>query len=377
MPKNETIKKGSSGKEYKYKRIRRKVGQRYIDSTGEYIAVYKEFYGKTKKEALQKYEQYLEQNIFAKNRCLDDLVKQWIKEIFVPDSKYTERTKGRYIDAYNNNLAKDKIAGRCLQEITAPDLQAAYNRLKCAPTTVVSCHRLIRLFYRYIEHNGIHHDITETITLPAPKRAAGSNIVVWSDSELDKIKSGIKGQRLELLLYMAMYTGARLSELRALKYSDIRDNQVIINKQVVETPIIENGKTKGYDLSVDYTKSKNSVRSIPIKDELIELLKAHKKRHLAEQEQNGYNTDFMFTTKSGGFLDKSDLKRALKRFYKRIGVDYKSFHTYRHTFATQLAFKGVPIQTVSALLGHADISVTAQYYINVPDQAKQNAIDLL
>ena len=49
-------------------------------------------------------------------------------------------------------------------------------------------------------------------------------------------------------------------------------------------------------------------------------------------------------------------------------------HTYRHTFATQLAQNGVPIQTVSALLGHSDISMTTKYYINVAITDKMDAV---
>ena len=55
----------------------------------------------------------------------------------------------------------------------------------------------------------------------------------------------------------------------------------------------------------------------------------------------------------------------------------KGFHTYRHTFGTNLCRKGVAIQIASSLLDHADINVTAKYYVDVSQDEKQQAVDLL
>ena len=43
----------------------------------------------------------------------------------------------------------------------------------------------------------------------------------------------------------------------------------------------------------------------------------------------------------------------------------------------KLAAKGVALQTLSSLMGHSDISVTAKYYINVPAAEKIEAIKAL
>ncbi len=62
---------------------------------------------------------------------------------------------------------------------------------------------------------------------------------------------------------------------------------------------------------------------------------------------------------------------------KKIGVPQRGFHTYRHTFGTMLCNRGVPIQTASVLLGHADIKITARYYINVSLDEKAKAVNVL
>lgn len=44
------------------------------------------------------------------------------------------------------------------------------------------------------------------------------------------------------------------------------------------------------------------------------------------------------------------------------------------TFATNLVKSGIPIQVASSLLGHANISITAKYYVGVDVDQKRQAI---
>lgn len=89
------------------------------------------------------------------------------------------------------------------------------------------------------------------------------------------------------------------------------------------------------------------------------------------------NSDYIFTTASGGFVDRHDVQHAMERYYKRIGIEKKKFHAYRATFATTLAHNGVPIHTVSSLLGHADVRVSLKYYVDIPMEDKAVAVNSL
>jgi site-specific recombinase XerD len=59
---------------------------------------------------------------------------------------------------------------------------------------------------------------------------------------------------------------------------------------------------------------------------------------------------------------------------KNCGLNDKGImpHTLRHTFATHLTLRGVPIIIVQQLLGHADLKTTMRYLHNhFPDSQKQ------
>lgn len=56
-----------------------------------------------------------------------------------------------------------------------------------------------------------------------------------------------------------------------------------------------------------------------------------------------------------------DIRTAFKKALSIAGVKNLTFHSLRHTFATRLVLAGTNIITVSKLLGHSSIAMTARY----------------
>lgn len=64
--------------------------------------------------------------------------------------------------------------------------------------------------------------------------------------------------------------------------------------------------------------------------------------------------------------------KPLKRMIKECGITKSiSFHVYRHGFATLALSKGMPIESVSRVLGHTNI-VTTQLYAKITTQKLDN-----
>lgn len=82
----------------------------------------------------------------------------------------------------------------------------------------------------------------------------------------------------------------------------------------------------------------------------------------------------IFTSETCGYIDSKNLRRSYERLLKRIGVDYKSFHKLRHTYATKLFKHGVPLETVNALLGHNGDETITKIYVHITSQTKQKAV---
>lgn len=355
-----------------------------INDAGNTVPVRKRFYGKTLKELNQKIEEYNENKklgIENRKQYFGVLADGWIQEFFMQDGSIKDSTKIRYYKAWQIAIKPLPLYHARLDEITAKTIQAAYNKLVADGmpiSEIKQAHKLMRKFYKYVEVEKLGRDITHSLTIPKERsNKANDEISVWTDEEIRTILTGFDKAdsrfRHRFLIVLAYYTGCRKSELLALTYDDITEDGVRITKTLADcTSGIKNGTIETH-LDVTDPKTASSIRTIPVDPVVLEELRKHRTWHLEEQLQNNYRTNYIFTTDSGEFLNPKNLDRALSRYYKRIGVEPKTIHTFRHTYGTNLCKSGISIETASALMGHSDISTTAKYYVNVSEDAKQAA----
>ena len=159
------------------------------------------------------------------------------------------------------------------------------------------------------------------------------------------------GDKLYPIFFTFLYTGMRKGELENLEWSDIDFERRKIKIRVK-----------------DSWRPKSSEREIPINNELMGVLVAHKKKN----KQGTY----VFNNKGKQILPNS-LRKKLINVAQKCGVEnLTKLHTLRHTFASHLVMKGVDLPTVKKLMGHADIETT-MIYSHLADKHIDNAIEKL
>lgn len=139
----------------------------------------------------------------------------------------------------------------------------------------------------------------------------------------------------------ACLTGLRLSDIRDLKWSDIKafDTHKAIIKDQIKTGVL-----------INVPLCKTSLQFLPL--------------------QKDDNMVFHLPPRSG-------TQNGLKRIADASGIEKNvTFHTSRHTFATLSYESGSDLKTVSQLLGHTSI-VTTELYADVQMSAKVAAISKL
>ena len=72
---------------------------------------------------------------------------------------------------------------------------------------------------------------------------------------------------------------------------------------------------------------------------------------------------------------RGKLQRSFKKACKRAEITDLRFHDLRHTVGTRLGEEGVPIQTISKLLGHTSTKMTERYVH--PEESVKKATDIL
>ena len=193
----------------------------------------------------------------------------------------------------------------------------------------------------------------------------------------------IRREPLQLitLFNLALYTGARKGELLALKWEDIDfENHIItINKSLAKTT------RDGYFLKT--TKNKTSDREVSIPDECERLLKRLK----LEQKERSFSLGSewqgqgnIFTRENGYYMDIATPRKSLQRIIRRYNETHEDklpvipFHGLRHTSATLLITQSdIDIKTVSARLGHADVSTTLNIYTHALKERDEKACEAL
>jgi len=408
---NHTI-AGKDGKEYNYCRIQRNV-EVYDEKAGTFKIVKKAFYGENQKKAkakLDKYEEAIEAlkielgkttSERLAERSFGDSIKAYIDNTLLPDSSIKNATKLRYINSYHNIFDNQSILNMPLKAVSGEDIQAVFTQSDFAPSSKEAALKLLRNYYKYAASQLIAHDVTRGIVIPkAKQKRQDQTIEVYEPAEIDAfIKYAPVDHRLRFLIILAIETGCRIGELLALTYDDIdiEANQIMINKSVSEVAAL---KAAGHDdikgNEIVTTKSIDSVRVMPITPLIKREYSLHKSWHRKEMIRNGYRSNQVFTSKTGELYFASNTRMALKRLCEKINKDFnkanekktaskkkavnvtliecKGWHAFRHTYGSDLAAAGVPIQDVCKLMGHSDISVTAKYYVNITsDQKKQAA----
>lgn len=368
----------------KYYRIVRTVGHK-LNEAGNEIPVRQEFYGHNKKEAEEMYAAFMQrqqQGLENKKQYFGIMADNWIYGFLANDPKLKNSSKELYINTWKNYIPQSDLYHLPLDSVTAGLLQRFYNSLNCPASSLATINKVMSRFYKYLVTEGYAtHDITASLSIPTKPRNDTEEIITWTEEELQTILHSFNkaqsGFRLRFLIVLAANTGCRISELLGLKYSDIDGDTLKISRQVVKVSEFSRTEKTKHRLGIDTPKSTTSFRTIPLNDFVLWELELHKVWQKQDMLENGYRTEYIFTTDSGEFYDKRNIAHACTRYYKRIGIEPKKFHTYRHTFGTMLCKKGIPIQTASALLGHKDINMTAKYYVNVSVDEKRESVKLL
>jgi integrase len=141
------------------------------------------------------------------------------------------------------------------------------------------------------------------------------------------------------LVLTLLRTGLRVGEVVALKWETV---DLVARKLVVRAAFWRN---------VEGPPKSGRTREVPLASDLVAALRAH--RHL--------RGSYVFCHGDGRPLTRHNVATAVERTARRAGLRRIGVHVVRHTFASHLVMRGVPLKVVQELLGHADLRMTLRY----------------
>lgn len=168
-----------------------------------------------------------------------------------------------------------------------------------------------------------------------------------------------------IFFMFAYYTGARKGEINALRWCDIRNDEMCITRSVAQ-------KLKGSD-RITPPKNKSSIRNIQLPTPLLRELETYKTKC---QELEGFNEECFVCGFDKPLRDTSIQKRN-ERYAKSADVKVIRIHDFRHSHASLLANNGINIQEIARRLGHSNIEMTLNTYAHLYPKEQERALDIL
>lgn len=336
--------------------------------------VRKNFFGKSIREAESKKELYKQTiahglNLEIAEMSLSEAMRLWLFEVKKPDNRVKPSSFERYHSIHKNYVEGYPIGKKKVDKIKSLDVQRHLNDLEKegkSNSLLKTVYKIMKMFFIYAEEQNYisKSPCTRGITIPG-ERPYKKEVETFSDQEIEILKKHLENDhRLRLIVLLALGTGLRRGELLALRYDDIREGGIYVDKSLAKPTNIEANGDRHTEFCVWEPKSNTSRRFVPLPGDLSKEIELHRQRQISEQLAVGFigEPDFLFTTATGNFIDPTNFCRAFSRLLKRAGIPHKKFHALRHTYASKLVQKGVDINTIQGLMGHSNITITSIYF---------------
>lgn len=366
-----------------YKRKDGRWEGRYIKGRSETDkALYGYVYGKTYKEAKAKREKALNllgqervmenKKSVCRNPLFDDLANEWLHTV-APQVKLS--TYNKYKNLIHSYLIPE-LGGTEFPKLTVADLRNCCNHLLSeggesqnglSQKTVSDILSLIRRILLYANSNGyqtlcsgrefsIRQESKEMSILERTEQKALCTYLLAHPSERN------------IAIIFCLFTGLRIGELCALKWDDISlSNGTAYIHQIIQRVQIEDNPDKKTEVVITTPKSKCSIRTIPLPDNIISLL----------QNANINHHGYLATGEENRYLEPRTMQNYFKKVLKCASIRPVNFHALRHTFATRCVEVGFDIKSLSEILGHASVAITMNRYVHPSFELKKKNMQRL
>lgn len=287
-----------------------------------------------------------------------DYVKTYLEHCALDNKPSTHQTK---VGQFERHIVPE-LGGLRLGEIDAShiaDLKLALRRertvwlgdrsVRVRPLGAKSINNVLSMVRDMLTSAGKHVPVIPRIEwLAVPEQ----DFDFLTFDEARKILRAARGE-WAVMICVALRCGLRQGELLGLQWSDIdlAKGQLRVKRTVYRGKV---GSPKG-----------GRWREVAMSDDAI--------RALGSQPRRG---EWVFCTPSGKRLTENMCRKPLAAIVKRAGLRHLSWHVLRHSFASHLAMRGVPLRHIQELMGHSTITMTERYAHLAP-AVTRDAVKLL
>lgn len=316
-----------------------------------------------------------------------DFALRWL-DMYRADGKKKESTiEIRQVDV--NRICK-QFGFVKLKAITGLKYQNMLNNLRDSgykKNTITSTHSTARLiFSKAMELEVIKKNPTTYSVIPVKQETVEeieSSTLIPRYLEKDELQIFLAHSREQrdfhefARYHVLAYTGMRIGELCALKWTDIDFSALTLS--ITKTISTKGGAVTSFRIQTPKTKS--SRRTIEIDDETVVVLKewkAMQNEYIMKNRKSYDDQNFVFMNMNkypGKPATPKSLQKRMKVALKHCGLPALTPHSLRHTHVSLMAEIKIELPTIQERLGHKSDTITRNIYLHVTKRSKREAAD--
>ena len=299
-----------------------------------------------------------------------DINEQILKRFLM--AKIARGCSPRTIQYYRNSISKSlQVIGKPYNQIMADDIRVylacRVHRDGVTKTTANNERRNLSAFYCWLQKEEIlaknPMNKVEQIKETKKKKTA------FSQMELEKLRNACRTSMEKAIVEVMISTWARVSEIAQIKKSDISGNKILVHgKGDKDRDVYLSPRAQ---LAIDAylcERHDDNPYLFPKARYAGNVTKMCKGK--PRKLQGEWYKDVSLV--GDGHRDKSTIESDIRRIGKRAAVVGAHPHRFRRTGATMALRSGMPLITVSKMLGHENIGTT-QIYLDISDKELEEA----
>lgn len=271
------------------------------------------------------------------------------------------------INYYHNSIETFfHRTNKSYDEITADDIRLylamRVHQDKVSKTTANNERRNLSAFYGWLQKEEIllknpMSKIDVIKEIKRPKKA-------FDEMDIERMRESCQTAREKLLIELLLSTWCRVAEVAQIRLDEISDDAILVHgKGEKDRTVYLNAKCK-LALEKYLAERKDSNPYLFPKPKNAENIGTVARGRDWYKRPN--------CVSDNGHIDKNSIEAQVKSIGKRAGVKNTHPHRFRRTGATYALRSGMPLMTVSKLLGHSGIGVT-QVYLDISDAELEEA----
>ena len=269
----------------------------------------------------------------------------------------------RYIDPFLGDIPYQSLSATHVEKLYGDMAKRGLSN-----RTIKHLHRLLRQALGWaVKRKLLAENPTDVVDAPTVE---SKEMPMWDLATIHRFLEICDECRFGDFFKVAIYTGMRRSEVCGLTWAnvDLLAGQLRVSQTI--------HYINGVGLVTGSPKTERSRRTIPLAEDVVDLLHAIKGR-LIEQELPSTGEAYVFIRPNGLPLIPGEVSKGFGRLIRKHNLPHLGLHGLRHAYATLGLMAGISPKIVSEALGHSTVGITLDIYSHCLPSMKEEHANLI